>query len=221
MGFELRLRGVLVTGLCTLAACRCEDPPPPPDPADADERLILLEGRFLDFERVELVFSDPLTPVDGVDPQKFRLSIARYEHTESAGGCESSSEYCELSLGLDDLGCVGCGGSYSDPEEDCPEPTIVDELALDPDDDSRLHLHISPPISRLRCEQLEFVGPSANVIVHFSAFDVPTITDQGGRELEAIAPHWALSGRMTEYRYAELFPALDALVPIPCPEDDG
>lgn len=214
------MHGVLVAGLCTLAACACDDPPPPPDPADADERLILLEGRFLDFERVELVFSDPLAPVDGVDPRKFRLSIARFDHIETPGGCDSSSEYCELSWGLDDLGCVLCGSSYFRPDEECPEPTLVDELTLDPDDDSRLNLHISPPISELRCEQLEFVGAAANIIVHFSSFDVPTITDQRGRALEAIAPHWVLSGDMRTFRHAEVFPALDALVPLPCPEDD-
>ena len=132
-------------------------------------------------------------------------------------GCGGTTYYCELSDGLSEYACVYCGGLYGDQTE-CSAPTVVTELALADGDDTRLLLTIEPPLDPFRCLQLEYAPQGTSILVHFSALDLPTITDASGQALEEIAPHWVLSGERVSTRDG-LLAARSSRVPIPCPED--
>lgn len=202
-----------------LGACKpCEQPPPPPDPSDATAP-ILIEGRFTEPGVVELVFSEPLAPPDGVDPKKFRLSAARGMTDEYRTGCLASTDYCDLSLGLGDYACNRCGSYYGD-DDDCPDMIEVASLELREDDPTRLVLGLSAPIRPLLCLQIDYAGDDAGIMVHYSSRDIPTVTSTDGTRVEDIAPLWVLEGERDDHQDA-LFPARDAFVAIRCPEDFG
>lgn len=220
MGVGAIVRGSFV-GTLTVAACQqpCDELPPstPVDPGP----LHIERGRFLDAMRVELAFSRPLAPVDGVDPAKFRLAVARGDTDEYGRKCLSTTYYCELSLGLSDGGCGRCYTGYDSPDPDaCPSRIEVVSLVRDDADPRLLQLELSAPIRPLLCLQLGYTDGDAIVQVHYSALDIPTITDEAGVALGDISPRWVLEGLDEEY-HEHLFPNRDALVPIPCPEDFG
>lgn len=217
------IRGTLVCTSVVLAGCKpCEDhppaTPPPPDPhADA---LQIVAGEFLDAATVALAFSRPLAPVDGVDPSKFRLSVAWGQRYDLRAQCRASTYYCEPALGLTDFACASCYASSYVADDACPPPLAVTSLARDPDDATQLRLGLSMPIDPLLCLQLEYTAGDAFLQVHFSRLDMPTITDQDDEALADISPRWVLEDT-TETLHDGLFPLRDALVPIPCPEDFG
>lgn len=210
------VRQTVASTTVVLGACKpCDEPPPPPDPTSATAP-ILLEGRFTEAGVVELVFSEPLAPTDGVDPKKFRLSAARSTTDEYRSGCFTSTDYCDLSIGLSDYACNSCGSYTSDA--DCPPPIEVESLALRADEPTRLVLGLSAPIRPLLCLQIDYAGDEGGILVHYSARDIPTVTSQSGTKLADIAPRWALEPEREAYEDA-LFPSRDAFVAIRCPED--
>ncbi len=193
----------------------CEErwPEPLAREVDESEPPRIREGRFVDEDTVELVFTEALGPVDEVDPRKFRLSTAKGEtdsYLESGRRvCYQFTYYYDLSDGIDDP--AGCVASL----ESCPQPTTVHALELYPGDSTRLHLEIHPPLADFVCRESEYVGERGGIFVHFAAAESPTIQDTSGQRLEDIAPHWVISGD----RYATregIFPVTEDWLPIPC-----
>jgi hypothetical protein len=213
-------RRALRLGLAAVGAsagCKeCEKhlPPGPSTTVDASEPPRLVDATFRDPSVVELVFTEPLAPVDGVDPEKFRLSAAKGDaesyRYRGRRFCYKSTYYYDLSDAIGDFG--GCDPSY----EVCSPATRVIELALDDDDARRLRLTIDPPLGGYQCLQIDYAGDDAGIFVHFAAAGIPTIEDESGQALEDIAPHWVLAGARYTYREG-VFPAMDVFLPIPCP----
>ncbi len=198
------------------SGCReCDAPIPSPPDATVDPATPprLLEGSFLDRTTVELHFTEPLAPPTGVDPTKFRLSIAEadaFQEFENSR-CFRSTNYFDLSDGLGTY--VNC--EPTDPN--CTGPlTTVATVSLDPDDTARLRLTITPELDLRRCDQLRY-AESAGIFLHFSAAAIPTITDATGQALEDIASRWALSSERHLSRDA-IFPEIDTWVPLACPD---
>jgi hypothetical protein len=204
------LAGLLVLG--TSCEPKCERTPPGPD-GDATgegQRPRLVDGEFASSTVVELAFSEPLAPVDAVDPEKFRLGIVVIDTHRENGRCFRDIRYCDLSSELD-----SCGGYFYSYGSNL-EPTRVTALELDEDDPSRLQLRITPPISQERCLQLESSEHKNGIQVFFSKGDEPTITDLDGEKLDDIAPHWVLSGDLQTT--TDDFDALERWVALACPE---
>lgn len=204
----------LLAGSFSSGCGECDAPlPPAPDTTvDPTAPPRLVAARFLDRTTIELSFTEPLAPPTGVDPTKFRLSIAEayafheFEHSR----CFRSTNYFDLSDGLGVY--VHC--EPTDPQ--CTGPlTSVSALSLDPEDPERLRLTITPELDLRRCDQLRY-SETGGIFVHFSAAAIPTITDADNQPLDDIASHWALSSERNLTRDA-IFPAMDAFVPIPCP----
>jgi len=204
------LAGLLVFG----ASCepKCERLPPGAndDATGKGEPPRLVDGEFVSSTVVELAFSEPLAPVDAVDPEKFRLGVVVLRTRRENGRCSRTIEYCDLSSDLDEYRCGGY--SYYGGTD---EPTRVTALELDDEDPSRLQLRITPPLTQERCLQLETSENKVGIQVFFSAGDAPTVTDRDGEELADIAPHWVLSGDIRTS--TDDFDALERWVPIPCP----
>lgn len=214
------VRQTLASTSVVLGACKpCDEPPPPPDPTTATVP-VLVEGRFTGAAVVELVFSVPLAPTDGVDPAKFRLSVARGDTDDDRTACFARTDYCDLSVGLSEYGCGTCGGygAYDYGHDECPPRIAVESIALHDEDPTRLVLSLGAPIRPLLCLQVDYAGDDAGIMLHYSARDIPTITSATGTKLADIAPAWVLEDRIDAYEDA-MFPSRDAFVAIRCPED--
>jgi hypothetical protein len=197
-------------------ARKCERVPPDQDDVETGkgEPPVMLEGRFIEPDVVELAFSEALAPVDAVDPEKFRLGMVTLVTEKHRGQCSRRVSYCEVSTEIDDEYGCGYGGYSYGPEEDA---TRVTSLELDQDDASRLRLRITPPIEQAVCLRLEYAEISAaGIHAFFSAADEPTIEDKHGDKLEDIAPHWVIFGAPIDTE--EDFEALEHWQPIPCPD---
>lgn len=193
---------------------KCERLPPEQDDEKTGEGEppIMLEGRFVEPDVVELTFSEALAPVDAVDPEKFRLGIVTLVTEKNRGQCERRVSYCDIQTQIMEYGCGYGGYVYGDDDEG----TRVTALELDEDDETLLRLRISPAVQQDTCLRLEYADISAGIHAFFSAADEPTIEDKSGEKLEDIAPHWVLFG--TEIANADDFDALKHWQPIPCPD---
>jgi hypothetical protein len=210
------LRGAVLTGLWILGGCgECDAPLPSSPGVDADDDTPrLLSGRFLRGDLVELAFSDPIAPVDDVDPRSFRLSIARGNVGRDYGVCYTETYYCDPALGFSLFGCRGCAAL----DDDCPAPATVIDLANDPDDATHLQLRLSAGIDPLRCLELQYYAPRAAILAHYSTREIPVVSGRSGEPLADIASHWASTDERKIKRDGT-FPDLDAFVPLPCPDD--
>jgi hypothetical protein len=218
VAIDPRWSAVACSGVLAAAACGepCGDLPPAP--VTSSERFEFLDAWFTDSTHVELAFSLPLDPVDGVDPGKFRLSIAKADRYESRSGCYADTYYCDLSDGLADGGCGRCAeGYYVSDDPQCAPPTVVTSMVAVVDAPNRIRLAIEPPLRDIVCEQAEYVENDGGILLHFSTFDVPTITATDGRELAGFGQRFVLEP--DETRRGGVFPDRDTLVRVRCPED--
>jgi hypothetical protein len=135
-------------------------------------------------DRLQLQFSEPLAPVDGVDPNDFRLSMAMaYAYPGYA-----YAYYYDL------------GELFGDGDEDTGLMTIT---ALVGEGDT-LELSIHPPIEFDYCREIEREMLEARaepggrldggLYLHYSPGERP-ITDTQGDELRPAAGEWVLRGR--------------------------
>jgi hypothetical protein len=183
---------------------------PSTEPTGEGEPPRLVAARFTRGDTVELAFSEALSAVEDVDPEKFRLAATTRDEYRYRGKCMSYLYYCDLSLGVSSYGC-SYGYGY-----DVEPPTRVTALELDEGDASRLRLRIDPPLDPYLCLQLDDSDDVA-ILMTFSSSDEPTITDLDGDELADISPRWPLSKQPTLQR--DGFDDNALWLPIPCPED--
>jgi hypothetical protein len=167
----------------------------------------LVAARFVEQKVVRLTFSEPLAPVDGVDPASFRLSWSWYYEGDPGYSSPYTSYYDPMLLFC--LSSDFCPGEYTD----------VVELSCDPDDPSSLLLrvdafsqHICNNISTFMEYYEDYTSP---LLVHFDA-GIGSITDLDGEPLASIAPEFVTA---PDY-YLTLdgnFPNYPMRIPIECP----
>jgi hypothetical protein len=76
-----------------VAAPECKAPPKPaPGSSDDVDPPVILGGRFVARDRVQLTFSEPLAPTKQVNPRQFRISSA-YSTTDYQAGYASGYYY--------------------------------------------------------------------------------------------------------------------------------
>jgi hypothetical protein len=199
----------------------------------------LIDGFFLDATHVELVFSEPIASIGGLDTAKFRLSAASaggyygggtlYADLGAWNGEEVCYEYCygdtyygEGGGFIDDEGGGG-GDSGGNCYEWCyqmPGPNVLVVNATNSVYSERVTLQIDQIIKPNVCEQLrqklEQGAETAAIFLHYSN-NGPGITDTDNEQLEAIAEHWVLLPNQNYSYQPDFFPFMIPFVPIDCP----
>ena len=195
----------MATALGVVPLSACGD-----DTSDAGPpRIVDLE--FLDSCTLQVTFSEPMAEPIDVDPDIFRLSAAFHRYGQT--------EYYDLGIHFD--------GS---PDEDAPPPKeipsargtprhfIADfiDLQRDEEDHRVMRLLNQLEINAVgACEALEEAEDAA-LLLHYSDFWEPRVTDKSGQPLEDIGSHWvrslAFKVEVGEY------PNMPDLLPIPCPK---
>jgi hypothetical protein len=209
----------------------CNDVPLPDGPDDAatgpGERPELLEAEFVTPATLRLRFSEPLAPVDLVEPTRFRLS-----RTDIAPGYS-------YGYGPDEDPCDPLNTLYADPSGGGSR-VLVDGLWAGEADE--LLLSLSIPVNLGDCRDVidgDELGESA-FLLHYtddtSMTGGPRVEDVDGDRLAAIGEPWALDGVgctltssyygytyyncLGAYSVAGSVPNLDVWLPIPCPDFD-
>jgi hypothetical protein len=185
----------------------------------------LIDVERLDGQTVELTFSEPIRPADAVDPNKWRMSLAF--HQQYGYGYQGATYYFDAGIsGVGEYKCYEYCWPYYDPqycEQWCyweqTHVTVID-VSAHPMATDRARLHLSHAIGQPQCDWVDgwsLGGEQAGFHVHYSNNGGLGIEDLAGNDLDAIAEHWNLQ----PWSYSEYvqgnFPAMPALLPIPCP----
>lgn len=199
--------GLSFTGVI-LASCQTPGQNSGPSCGDTSSESLpgpptLVSAQMINYELVRLTFSEPLAPVDGVDPASFRISWAwAYAYS----GYDAYTSYYDPML----LFCLSsdfCPGEYTD----------VVELGCASDDPASLILRLdtfSPMICNLIGFYADYPSP---LLPHFDAA-LGTITDLDGEPLASISPAFVSAPDL----YLEvdgIFPNYPTRIPIECPPD--
>lgn len=200
-------------------------PPPPPPPGDVTPPgLVAVTMR--DPFTLQLSFTEPVAPVDTVNPKRFRLSFAFgyagaygsqpytrltdprfYNQLEYCFPCEPSppNYYC-----YDDYYC------YYQPS---PELAFAD-LVNDYYDPTSVLLLLTTPIQPRLCETLSgLTNPNFTAVLHLHYADggLSQLTDLAGLPLPALGKFWVgYDGENYTY-LAPPFSNFNPFLPIPCP----
>jgi hypothetical protein len=206
----MRMPRVIHVGLsaCAIAptlACAGPEDVTPPE---------LVDARFEDLYTVVLRFSEPIAPVDDVDPAShFRLGTA-FVLDDLEGG--QLTVYYDLSEHFGN-GVPGQGGDALGPWQR-HGATVVAALERG-DDPHELRLSISYPFYSYICEILTeaaMLDIPAEIHVHYAQAGYPRVTDEAGNPLVDIGAWWV--GDSFATTQPGVFPELDLRLPIPCPD---
>lgn len=174
--------------------------------------------RMLDGCTVEVTFSEGMDSAQGVDPDVFRLSAAFY--------ADGVTTYYDLGIHFN-----GSPDGTESPPKTIPDDTGGDgrvprhfvsqfiDLERDEDDATVYRLVNNLDVTeRGACEAVA-AAPSGRLLLHYSDFWEPRVTDRSGDPLGDLGSHWVRSlGMKTE---EGRFPFMPNDLPIPCPEGDG
>jgi hypothetical protein len=231
-------RAALVGVAMLVAACSegdedggVECPPPITDGGNGVEGAPGLVGtRMLDRSTLQLTFTEPMAPVEDVDPSAFRLSLASSNAGDFPGTHYSDvampdgicpptptvEECCYYECGPG--GCVekcAPGSVMASVETVCPGAT----------DSTVLTLHLRDAISDVTCQGLSYFeyfneqygkDYGGGLFVHYTDNKIP-VTDSQGEALGPISEDWVLDAEPYAYALYEAFPNLDPWLPILCP----
>jgi hypothetical protein len=190
-----------------------------PEPEPLPGRPQLVDVRFIDADSLQLTYSEPMAAPAQADPTAFRLSMALVYDYE---GTQQETFYIDPTYYNGELYCgTSCspGGCY-DYCYGAPGPSVVAVgLSLDGTDARRIVLELDNPVSAGVCRTLDSFttfGDSHGLFLHYTD-DRPGVTDAAGEPALPLAEHWTLMpGKLYAYAGGS-FPALDPLLPIPCP----
>ena len=173
-------------------------------------------GKFL-----LLRFSEPMAPVDGVDPADFRVSMATsWRSIGYYGSVYQSSNYLDPNLYL--------GYDYYYPYNPYSSKPLVPELVANGNKETDIVVRFIDPLEPEACAQ--FVQLQADyeqfdsqpdtdariaMFPHYSPGAVE-VKSADGEVLGAIGPEWVEFGGPYMYDYEFGWPNLDPQIEIPC-----
>lgn len=177
----------------------------------------LVDVDFDDDRSLVLTFSQPLAAVDGVDPEAFRVGLARsrteltqYYEPGEFGLVEDCLEQCFFDDIIQEQVC----------EQVCPgDPAEIHVDWLDNAAHAhRMLLGLSNPIGKPQCDWIDHSRDDnweAGFTVHYDGEREPPVRSTSGQRLESIMAHWVDGGDFEEVD--DRFPSGIPVTPIPCP----
>ena len=190
----------------------------------------LINVAFVDNLTLQLTFSEPMAPVDDVDPTVFRLSMG-FGYTEGYNGY-TRTFYQEVGY-FNQQPCYeekcyeNCYYDKETGEKYCYEYcycpyniTWIEAIGLrnDSADATKVLLTLNPGIGSNVCDVAEMVPPEYTValLLHYTDDRPPLPLDTQGQGLYPIGEDWVNTGE--GFLDVEgFFPQLNPMLPIPCP----
>jgi hypothetical protein len=169
---------------------------------------VLVQAEFEDASTLVLQFSEPLAPINDVDPSThFRLA--------AAFAVGDITIYYDLSYHF------MAGGPDQLPMADSwpRHGNILVARAEQGDDATQLRLTLAYPMDLYVCDELRDaadVDIPAGIHLHYAEADYPRVTDEAGNAL-ADNGAWLLLFPGVLTTQAGVFPELEMRLPIPCP----
>ncbi|WAS96956.1 hypothetical protein [Nannocystis punicea] len=206
-------------------------PPDPPPPADVPPALLGVKLR--DPSTLQLSFTEPLAPVDTVNPKRFRLSMAQ-AYMGNYGGQPSTTlidlRYYNLEQVCPPDPPAPC---YYEPPynyyycyyepfcyyQSTGELVATDVAPLDGDPTSLL-ISLSAPIQPFLCSTLDAFEDNPNfqmvLHLHYAAGGLSALQDLTGLAVPSLGDAWVkYDGNFYSYQ-GGAFSTLNPFLPIPC-----
>ncbi|WP_434417440.1 hypothetical protein [Nannocystis pusilla] len=207
--------------------------PPPPDPPPVDVPPALIGVKLLDASTLQLSFTEPLAPVETVNPKRFRLSVAQ-AYYGNYGGQPSTTLLDPRYYNLE---------QYCSPDPPPPcyyeppynyyycyygpscyyqstGPLVATSVAPLDGDPTSLVIGLGVPIQPFLCNTLQaFEGnPNIRMVLHlhYAAGGLSELQDLTGLAVPSLGDAWVkYDGNFYSYQ-GEAFSTLDPFLPIPC-----
>jgi hypothetical protein len=162
---------------------------------------------------LRVTFSDGVKAVTGVDPAKFRLTVAYYTRPGTASGkysygyyaankgytVKSAKGYAVKGYGAGAKGYYGSKYAYGVPEHTIySEVAPVSSLANDKADATQAVLQLDGTFSAATaCQEIKAFNAAnpnaqAGLYLHYSEAGTPTIEDTNGKPVESLAAYWSV-----------------------------
>lgn len=200
------------------------DPPPPPPPVDVTPpELIAVE--FIDPQILRLTFTEPIAPVDDVNPKRFRLSVGRYQKNDYYDDYRRTI-YSDPEQYNHQQYCMEVCYDYNYCYYQCYNgPTLeldpLDVLA-DAYNPAQVVLLLTQPATTNLCNLINAISGDperpAGLLLHYADGGAAQITDLVGIPLASFGASWVKEGN-NPFMYVDdlKFPELNPFLPIPCP----
>jgi hypothetical protein len=200
------------------------DPPPPPPPADVTPPL-LVGVEFLDPQILRLTFTEPIAPVDQVNPKRFRLSVGRFYTNDYYGNYQRTVYNDPENYNHEQYCNEVCYDYYNCYYQCYYGPTLsLDALDVLPDayNPAQVVLLLEQSVTNNLCNFINAISgdPSrpAGLLLHYADGGASQITDLAGIPLLGFGETWVKESDQTFLYVDDLqFPELNPFLPIPCP----
>lgn len=209
-------------------------PLPPPDPPPADLPPALLTVKLLDPSTLQLSFTEPVAPVDTVNPKRFRLSVAQ-GYAGSYGGqpstfivdahyynfevyCPPEPPPCYYEPPYNYYYCYYGPGCYYEPSA----PILATGIAPLDGDPTSIVVTLGVPIRPSLCQTIESINNSggdnfsAVLHLHYAAGGLSQITDLSGQALPSLGDTWVKHDGSYYVYEGPPFANFNPFLPIPC-----
>jgi hypothetical protein len=195
MGAEFHrvVMAALAAGLLVIPGCSAGDGSGTGKVADppavtATSQPTVVDAQLDGANALRVTFSDAVKPTTGVDPAKFRLTVAYFTRPASASGKYSYQYYA---------------GSYHNTYYGSQDHTVYSDvgdlagLTNDPAAADQAVLQLGSTFSAATaCQQIKAFNAAnpnahAGLYLHYSSAGTPTIEDTQGNKVASLAAYWA------------------------------
>jgi hypothetical protein len=154
---------------------------------------------------VALRFSEPVAPIDGVDPRDFRISLAQPIYSCNYDACYTQTTYWDVNFYADHY------AGY-EPYSDARLETDLIALGNMPTD---IVLRFETEVDPIICDFFPGEGDLDVLFVHYSPGEVP-VRSADGEVLAPIGPEWVEVAPNYVWGVYGEFPNLNPQIAIPC-----
>ncbi|MGD0530548.1 MAG: hypothetical protein ABSE49_35770 [Polyangiaceae bacterium] len=191
--FHRLVMAAMAAGLLVIPGCGAGDSTSTgktaaPPAVTAQAAPTITKAALVDGNSLQVTFSTAVAPVNGVDPAKFRLTVAYFTRPATATGKYSyqyySGSYHNSYYGSQDHTVYSDVG---DPTAVVNDPAATDQAII------ALGSTFNPATA---CQQIKAFNAAnsnaqAGLYLHYSSAGSPTIEDTNGDKVASLAAYWA------------------------------